>query len=62
MFRILTLSLILAIANGNTYIPGTPGAAWTMEEVLAVKAKLRFTLGKPKDMVTHAQELGSHIP
>ena len=36
-----------AIANGNQeYVPGTPGAAWTLEEMLVVKAKLFGIFGK----------------
>ena len=36
-----------AISNGNQeYVPGTPGAAWTLEEMLVVKAKLFGIFGK----------------
>ena len=35
------LLLLYPLFVHSTYVPGTPGAPWTDEEVLAVKAKLR---------------------
>ena len=40
MRQALLLLSVLSSAALSAYIPGTPGAAWTKEEVLAVKAKL----------------------
>ena len=40
MRQALVLLSVLSSAALSAYIPGTPGAAWTKEEVLAVKAKL----------------------
>ena len=40
---LVTLSLILA---DSSYVPGTPGAPWTRDEVLAVKAKLTYRSGQ----------------
>merc|ERR1712242_118810 len=40
-FRMLLLAvIILAAASTAVYVPGQPGAAWTKEELLIVKAKL----------------------
>ena len=36
----MLLCSILYLANGQEYVPGTPGAPWTREEMLVVKAKL----------------------
>lgn len=44
-----TLLLLVSVEAGS-YVPGSPGAAWTRAEILAVKAKLRLTFGKPKSM------------
>ena len=33
--------LVFCLTASSSYVPGTPGAAWTREELLAVKAKLR---------------------
>ena len=41
--RVLMLSLLLPFLTRSTYVPGTPGAPWSKEEVLAVKAKIRRT-------------------
>ena len=35
-----TLVLSLSLVNAGEYVPGTPGAPWTKEEVLIVKSKL----------------------
>ena len=42
MMRTLTIIVILAGVNlsSQEYVPGTPGALWTQEEALIVKAKL----------------------
>ena len=41
--RVLMLSLLLPLLTRSSYVPGTPGAPWSKEEVLAVKAKIRRT-------------------
>lgn len=33
--------LYLPIVLADVYIPGTPGASWTEEEIIVVKAKLQ---------------------
>lgn len=40
--RVLLL-LLLPLLTPSSYVPGTPGGPWSMEEVLAVKAKVRRT-------------------
>ena len=40
MRQTLLLLGVLASPALSAYVPGTPGSAWTKEEVLAVKAKL----------------------
>ena len=42
----MVLFTILALTNGQEYVPGTPGAPWTLEEMLIVKAKLFSIWGK----------------
>ena len=39
----LVLVCVLPLVVGAAYTPGTPGATWSPQEVLAVKAKLRMT-------------------
>ena len=45
MIRVSVLLGLCSFALG-AYQPGTPGAPWTKEEVLAVKAKLRMSYAK----------------
>ena len=37
------MCLLFPLLAGSSYVPGTPGAPWSEEEVLAVKAKIRRT-------------------
>ena len=37
---------LLVTASHGVYVPGTPGAAWTQDEVIAVKAKLWMSFAK----------------
>ena len=41
---LITISSLLGCGL-TAYVPGTPGAAWSREEVLAVRAKIRLTFG-----------------
>ena len=34
--------LVTCLTVDGTYMPGSPGGAWTREEILTVKAKLRY--------------------
>ena len=43
----LVFYLLPALALGD-YVPGEPGAAWTSDELLAVKARLQNILRDPK--------------
>ena len=36
----LSLSALFVLVASTKYVPGTPGAAWTEEEMVIVKAKL----------------------
>ena len=37
---ILLFYLLLSFINGQKYMPGTPGAPWSQDEILIVKSKL----------------------
>merc|ERR1719232_1724602 len=57
------LLLIGIIHTYSSYVPGTPGAPWTLDEVLIVKAKIRHTLAKPWGMPAEANKvLGTTDP
>ena len=46
MNRILVvLAIFLRLCHSQEYVPGTPGADWTLQEVLAVKSKLQTVFG-----------------
>ena len=40
MFRFFWSLFLISVVNAGEYVPGTPGAPWTKEEVLIVKSKL----------------------
>ena len=39
--RVILVVLLYPLCVHSTYVPGIPGAPWSNEEVLAIKAKLR---------------------
>merc|ERR1719244_1423224 len=39
MYLILLVSAVLSLSAGDPYVPGNPGAPWTEEEILIMKAK-----------------------
>merc|ERR1719347_605368 len=39
MYLLLLVSTVLSLSGGAPYVPGTPGAPWTEEEILTMKAK-----------------------
>ena len=51
---LITIS-VLSIGQG-AYVPGTPGAAWSREEILAVKAKIRLTFKLGGGMAREARK------
>ena len=46
MQRVVTALLLALVSVRGIYEPGSPGAAWSQDEVIAVKAKLRMTFSK----------------
>ena len=42
---LLLITISLLRCGLTAYVPGTPGAAWSREEILAVRAKIRLTFG-----------------
>ena len=55
MFLLLITISVLSIGHG-AYVPGTPGAAWSREEILAVKAKIRLTFKLGGGMAREARK------
>ena len=55
MFVLLITISLLSIGQG-AYVPGTPGAAWSREEILAVKAKIRLTFKLGGGMAREARK------
>ena len=39
MYLILLVSAVLSLSAGDPYVPGNPGAPWTEEQILIMKAK-----------------------
>jgi len=63
MARVTLLLLISVSQIFSVYVPGTPGGPWTKDEVLAVKAKLRYSFAKPWGMARQANTaLGTTDP
>merc|ERR1719219_1466502 len=46
LFSGILPSIFLGLCQSQEYVPGTPGAQWSREEVLAVKSKLYYIFGK----------------
>ena len=44
--RFLLLTALSLLAKAAPYVPGEPGAKWSMDEALTVKAKLWSIMGK----------------
>ena len=59
LLLLITISL-LSIGQG-AYVPGTPGAAWSREEILAVRAKIRLTFHKHGKMPEEARKGRDHF-
>ena len=64
--KIMGLSLLfliaffdLSIIANAVYVPGTPGAEWSVEEMLAVKHLLHKILNKPEEALKRVPE-GPH--
>ena len=63
MGKALFLLCVLSSSALGAYVPGTPGAAWTPEEVLAVKAKLWLSYARPWGLTSQANTaLGTTDP
>ena len=54
MARVTSLLLLGVSQIHSLYVPGTPGGSWTQDEVLAVKAKLRYSFAKKSTMTSKA--------
>jgi len=50
-YQLVTLLAILSSTIQADYVPGTPGAEWTKEELLIAKAKIRWIIHHPKAAV-----------
>ena len=57
-----SLLLFLPILAHSTYVPGTPGAAWSQQEILDVKAKLRVIFRNPWGPMKKALEILGYPP
>ena len=44
--RLLLLAALSLLTEAAQYVPGEPGAKWTLDEALIVKAKLWSIMGK----------------
>ena len=59
MYLAILVSVLLSLGAGAPYVPGTPGAPWTMEEILIMKAKFFFMFGRMDNAPKHLR-LGFH--
>ena len=48
--RFFHLIFLLPLASASVYVPGTPGAPWSQDELLIVKSKLYALFNKNKDI------------
>ena len=55
LLLLITISVLLG-SGLTAYVPGTPGAAWSREEILAVKAKIRLTFKLGGGMAREARK------
>ena len=63
MARVTLLFLFGVSQILSMYVPGTPGGSWTQDEVLAVKAKLRYSFAIRSAMASQANTaLGTTDP
>ena len=53
---LLLISTSLLGCGLTAYVPGTPGSAWSREEILAVKAKIRLTFKLGGGMAREARK------
>ena len=61
--RTVLLSLVFVSSALSAYVPGTPGAAWTKDEVVAIKAKLWLSFARPWGLTKQANTaLGTTDP
>ena len=58
--NVLLVFLLYPLYVQSSYVPGTPGAPWTDEEVLAVKAKLRQGFQKSPSQLIREQGVAKH--
>jgi len=59
MYQVILVSVLLGLSAGAPYVPGNPGAPWTMEEMLIMKAKF-FTMFSRMNNAPKHLRLGFH--
>jgi len=59
MYLAIIVSALLSFGAAAPYVPGNPGAAWTMDEILIMKAKFFFMFGRMDNAPKHLR-LGFH--
>ena len=59
--NVLLVFLLYPLYVQSSYVPGTPGAPWTDEEVLAVKAKLRQGFQKSPSQLIREQGVANML-
>ena len=59
--NVLLVLLLYPLYVQASYVPGTPGAPWTDEEVLAVKAKLRQGFQKSPSQLIREQGVANML-
>jgi len=59
MFLIFLVSAVLSLSAADPYVPGTPGAPWTEEQILIMKAKFFHFFGNC-DCAPKVLRLGFH--
>merc|ERR1719266_1323480 len=59
MYLLLLVSALLSLGAGAPYVPGTPGAPWTADEILIMKAKFFFFFSRMDNAPKHLR-LGFH--
>ena len=59
MFQVILVSSLLSLGAGAPYVPGNPGAPWTLDEMLIMKAKFFTMFGRMNNAPKHLR-LGFH--
>merc|ERR1712179_397916 len=59
MYQVILVTSLLSLGAGAPYVPGNPGASWTLDEMLIMKSKFFTMFGRMNNAPKHLR-LGFH--